>query len=141
MAQDWYLRSLCDMSLKLLFSLGVSKERMQLYLRFYSVPFQFKFSVCLSFAMLINKTQRQNFTVSELYLKKSCFTHRQFYIRWSRDEYPQNHFIYTLTGKTKNIVCLRCGHFFSIYSYFYVGTMLARYNKNKLQNVSARLEL
>nr|XP_015916711.2 uncharacterized protein LOC107446549 [Parasteatoda tepidariorum] len=51
------------------------------------IPFQFKrlqFPVRLSFAMSINKSQRQSLKVVGLDLQKPCFSHGQLYVGCSR---------------------------------------------------------
>lgn len=70
-------------------------------------PIQFKrlqFPIRLAFAMTINKAQGQTMTIYGLDLENSCFCHGQLYVACSRVGKPQNLFIYTENGETRNIV-------------------------------------
>ncbi len=52
-----------------------------------ALPFNFvrqQFSVCLAYAMTINKSQGQTFDKIGLYLPEPCFSHGHFYTRCSR---------------------------------------------------------
>lgn len=72
-----------------------------------NLPFEFKrlqFPVRLSFAFTINKGQGQTLKVAGLDLTKPCFSHGQLYVGCSRVGSPENLFIYTPNGTTKNIV-------------------------------------
>ena len=65
---------------------------------------QFKrlqFPIRLAFAIKINKAQGQ---LCGIYLHTDCFSHGQLYVACSRVGNPDNLFIYTETGTTKNIV-------------------------------------
>ena len=69
--------------------------------------FQFKrlqFPIRLAFAITINKAERQSLELYGLYLHTDCFSHGQLYVACSRVGNPDNLFIYTETGTTKNIV-------------------------------------
>ena len=69
--------------------------------------FQFKrlrFPIRLAFAITINKAQGQSLELYGLYLHTDCFSHGQLFVAWSRVGDPENLFIYTETGTTKNIV-------------------------------------
>ena len=71
------------------------------------MSFQFKrlqFPIRLAFAITINKAQGQSLELCGLYLHTDCFSHRQLYVACSRVSNPDNLFIYTETGTTKNIV-------------------------------------
>ena len=71
------------------------------------LPFRFKrlqFPLRLSFAMSINKAQGQTLSVVGLQLEEPCFSHGQLYVGCSRTGNPDNLFIHTPTGDTKNIV-------------------------------------
>ena len=71
------------------------------------MSFQFKrlqFPIRLAFAITINKAQGQSFELCGLYLYTDCFSHGQLYVACSRVGNPDNLFIYTETGTTKNIV-------------------------------------
>ena len=71
------------------------------------MSFQFKrlqFPIRLAFAITINKTQEQSLELLGLYLRTDCFSHGQLYVAYSRVGNPDNVFIYTETGTTKNIV-------------------------------------
>ena len=68
------------------------------------MSFQFKrlqFPIRLTSAITINKAQGQ---FLELYLHTDCFSHGQSFFAFSRVGNPDNLFIYTETGTTKNIV-------------------------------------
>src|SRR5262249_52327324 len=70
-------------------------------------PFEFKrtqFPVQLAFAMSINKSQGQTFKIVEVSLEEECFSHGQLYVAFSRVGSANCLFVYTLDGKTKNIV-------------------------------------
>ena len=69
--------------------------------------FQFKrlqFPIRLAFAITINKAQGQSLELCGLYLHTDCFSHGQLYVACSRVGNPDNLFIYTENGTTKNIV-------------------------------------
>ena len=69
------------------------------------MSFQFKrlqFPIRLAFA--INKAQGQSLELCGIYLHTDCFSHEQLYVACSRVGDPDNLFIYTETGTTKNIV-------------------------------------
>ena len=71
------------------------------------MSFQFKrlqFPIRLAFAITINKAHGQSLELCGLYLHIDCFSHRQLYVACSRVGNPDNLFIYTETGTTKNIV-------------------------------------
>ena len=71
------------------------------------MSFQFKrlqFPIRLAFAITINKAQGQSLELCGLYLHTDCFSHGQLYVACSRVGNPDNLFIYTETGTTKNIV-------------------------------------
>ena len=71
------------------------------------MSFQFKrlqFPIRLAFAITINKAQGQSLELYGLYLHTDCFLHGQLYVACSRVGNPDNLFIYTETGTTKNIV-------------------------------------
>ena len=71
------------------------------------MSFQFKrlqFPIRLAFAIMINKAQGQSLELYGLYLHPDCFSHGQLYLACSRVGNPDNLFIYTETGTTKNIV-------------------------------------
>ena len=71
------------------------------------MSFQFKrlqFPIRLAFAITINKAQGQSLELCGLYLHSDCFSHGQLYVAYSRGGNPDNLFIYTKTGTTKNIV-------------------------------------
>ena len=71
------------------------------------MSFQFKrlqFPIRLESAITINKAQGQSLELYGLYLHSDCFSHWQSYVAGSRVGNPDNLFIYTETGTTKNIV-------------------------------------
>ncbi|XP_052828019.1 uncharacterized protein LOC128249180 [Octopus bimaculoides] len=72
--------------------------------------FEFKrlqFPVKLSFAMSINKCQRQSLTVVRLNFAFPCFSHGQLYVGWSQFGCPKTLFMCTpVKGHTENIVYL-----------------------------------
>ena len=71
------------------------------------MSFQFKrlqFLIRLAFAIMINKAQGQSLELCGLYLHTDCFSQGQLYVACSRVGNPDNLFIYTETGTTKNIV-------------------------------------
>ncbi|XP_059149801.1 uncharacterized protein LOC131936752 [Physella acuta] len=71
------------------------------------LPFDFKrlqFPVQLAFAMTVNKAQGQSMSVVGVNLETPCFPHGQLYVACSRVGNPNNLFILTTEGKTKNIV-------------------------------------
>ena len=71
------------------------------------MSFQFKrlqYSIRLAFAIKIHKALGQSLGLCDLYLHTDCFSHGQLYVACSRVGNPDNHFIYTETGTTKNIV-------------------------------------
>ena len=71
------------------------------------MSFQFKrlqFPIRLAFAITINKAQGQSLELCGLYLHTDCFSHGQLYVACSRVGNPDNLFIYTENGTTKNIV-------------------------------------
>ena len=53
---------------------------------------------------MINKAQGQSLELCGLYLHTDCFSHGQSYVACSRVDNPDNLFIDTETGTTKNIV-------------------------------------
>ena len=68
---------------------------------------QFKrlqFPIRLAFAITINKAHGQSLELCGIYLHTDCFSHGQSYVACSRVGNPDNLFIYTETGTTKNIV-------------------------------------
>ena len=71
------------------------------------MSFQFKrlqFPIQLASAITINKAQGQSLELCGLYLHTDCFSRGQSYVACSRFGNPDNLFIYTETGTTKNIV-------------------------------------
>ena len=71
------------------------------------MSFQFKrlqFPIRLAFVITINKAQGQSLELCGLYLHTDCFSHGQLYVACSRVGNPDNLFIYTENGTTKNIV-------------------------------------
>ncbi|KAJ8874130.1 hypothetical protein PR048_024972 [Dryococelus australis] len=61
------------------------------------LPFEFKrlqFPVRLAFAMTINKSQGQSFSVCGINLENPCFTHGQLYVACSRVGKPSDLFVY-----------------------------------------------
>lgn len=71
------------------------------------MPFQFKrlqFPIRLAFAITINKAQDQSLELCGLDLDTDCFLHGQLYVACSRIGKPDNLYIYTNNGTTKNIV-------------------------------------
>ena len=71
------------------------------------MSFQFKrlqFPIRLAFAITIDKAQGQSLELCGLYLHTDCFSNGQSYVACSRVGNPDNLFIYTDTGTTKNIV-------------------------------------
>ena len=71
------------------------------------MSFQFKrlqFPIRLAFAITINKAQEQSLELCGLYLLTDCFSHGQLFVACSRVGNPDNLFIYTKNGTTKNIV-------------------------------------
>jgi ATP-dependent DNA helicase PIF1 len=70
-------------------------------------PMSFKplqFPLHLSFAMTINKAQRQSLKVVGLNLEYPCFSHGQFYVGCSRVSSTHNIFIHSSEARTRNIV-------------------------------------
>ena len=66
------------------------------------LPLQFRrlqFSVCLSFAMSINKAQRKSLKVDDLNLQSPSFCHGQLYVGCSRVGNGKNLFILAPHGK------------------------------------------
>ncbi|XP_062976369.1 ATP-dependent DNA helicase PIF6-like [Elgaria multicarinata webbii] len=71
------------------------------------MPFQFKrlqFPIRLPFAITINKAQGQSLELCSLDLDTDCFSHGQLYVACSRVGKPDNLYICTDNGTTKNIV-------------------------------------
>ena len=71
------------------------------------ISFQFKrlqFPIRLAFVITINKAQGESLELCGLYLRTDCFSHEQLYVACSRVGNPENLFIYTENGTTKNIV-------------------------------------
>ncbi|XP_037944204.1 ATP-dependent DNA helicase PIF1-like [Teleopsis dalmanni] len=71
------------------------------------MPFEFKriqFPIRLAFAMTINKSQGQSFSVCGLNLENACFSHGQLYVACSRVGKPSALFVLAPDKKTKNIV-------------------------------------
>jgi ATP-dependent DNA helicase PIF1 len=71
------------------------------------MSFQFKrlqFPIRLAFAMTINKSQGQTLEICGLDIETDCFSHGQLYVACSRVGNPNNLYIYTQNGTTKNIV-------------------------------------
>ena len=71
------------------------------------MSFQFKrlqFAIRLASEITINKEQGQSLELCGLYLHTDCFSHGQSYVACSTVGNPDNIFIYTETGTTKNIV-------------------------------------
>ena len=72
-----------------------------------NMSFQLKrlqFPIRLAFAITINKAQGQSLELCGLYLHTDCFSNGQLYVACSIVGNPDNLFIYTETGITKNIV-------------------------------------
>ena len=68
--------------------------------------FQFKrlqFPIRLASAITTKKAQGQSLELCGLYLHTDCFSHGQSYVACSRVGNPDNLFIYTEIGTTKNI--------------------------------------
>ena len=79
--------------------------------RFPMIPtdlsFQIKrlqFPIRLAFAITINRTQGQLLEKCCIDLNTDCFSHGQLYVACSRDGKPDNLFICTDSGTTKNLV-------------------------------------
>ena len=71
------------------------------------MSFQFKrlqFPIGLAFTITINKAQGQSLELCGLYLHTDCFSLGQLYVACSRFGNPDNLFIKTDNGTTKNIV-------------------------------------
>ena len=71
------------------------------------MPFEFKrlqFPVWLSFAMSINKSQRQSLKVAGLQLEDLCLSHEQLHVGYSCMGSSKNLFVYAPGGRIKNIV-------------------------------------
>ena len=71
------------------------------------ISFQFKrlqFPIWLAFAITINKVQGQFLELYGLYLLTDYFSHGELYVACSRVRNPNDLFIYSETGTTKNIV-------------------------------------
>ena len=71
------------------------------------MSFQFKrlqFPIRLAFAITINKAQGQSLELCALYLYPDCFLHGKLYVACSGVGNPDNLFINTETGTTKNIM-------------------------------------
>ena len=69
------------------------------------MSFQFKrLQFPIQLAIMINKAQGQSLELCGLYLHLDWFSHGQSYVACSRVGNPDNLFIYTETGTTKNIV-------------------------------------
>ena len=71
------------------------------------MSFQFKklqFPIRMALAITINKAQGQSLELCGLYLHTDCFSHGQLYVACSSVGDPDNLFISTETGTTKNIV-------------------------------------
>ncbi|PNF37833.1 hypothetical protein B7P43_G09110 [Cryptotermes secundus] len=71
------------------------------------VPLQFKrlqFPIRLVFAITINKAQGQSLELCSLDLDTGCFSHGQLHVACSRVGKPDNLYICTDNGTTKNIV-------------------------------------
>ena len=71
------------------------------------MPFEFKriqFPICVAFAMTINKSQGQSFSVCGLNLENPCFSHGQLYMACSRVGKPSALFVLAENNKTKNVV-------------------------------------
>ena len=90
---------------------GPFKGEDVLHLRILMIPtymsFQLKrlqFPIRLAFAITINKAHGQSLELCGLYLHIDFFSHGQLYIACFRVGNPNNLFIYTETGTTKNIV-------------------------------------
>lgn len=72
-----------------------------------NLPFKFErlqFPLKLEFAFTINKSQGQSLKCTGVLLEEQCFSHGQLYVACSRGGDPQNLYIYSPNGKTKNIV-------------------------------------
>jgi ATP-dependent DNA helicase PIF1 len=70
-------------------------------------PFKFKrlqFPIQLAFAITIIKSQGQSLELCGLGLSTDCFSHGQLYVACSRVGKPNNLYIFTDNGTTKNIV-------------------------------------
>ena len=63
-----------------------------------------QFPVRLAFAMSINKSQGQYLEVCGINLKLPCFSHRQLYVACLRVGKSLELFVFSLYGKTKDIV-------------------------------------
>ena len=90
---------------------GPFKNEDVLTLRIPMIPtdmsFQFKrlqFPIRLAIAITINRAQGQSLELCGLYLHTDCFSHGQLYVACSRVGNPDNLFIHTENGTTKNIV-------------------------------------
>ena len=71
------------------------------------MSFQFnrlQFPIRLASAIMINKALGQSLELCGLYLHTDCFSHGPSYVACFRVGNPDNLFIYTETGTTKNIV-------------------------------------
>ena len=71
------------------------------------MPFEFirlQFPIRLAFATTINKAQGQSLGFCGLDLDTDCFSHGQLYVAYSRVGKPDNLYICTENGTTKNIV-------------------------------------
>ena len=63
-----------------------------------------QFPIRLASVITINKAQGQSLELCGLYLHTDYFSHGQLYVACSRIGNPDNLFIYTETGTTKNFV-------------------------------------
>lgn len=63
-----------------------------------------QFPIRLAFAMTINKSQGQTMQICGLDLQNPCFSHGQLYVACSRVGAPNQLFVYTENGSTKNFV-------------------------------------
>lgn len=72
------------------------------------LPISFKrlqFPVKISFALTINKSQGQTFSIVGIDLRKECFSHGRLYVALFRVGSPENQYVLlSLTNTTANIV-------------------------------------
>jgi hypothetical protein len=63
-----------------------------------------QFPIRLALAITINKAQGQSLELCGLHLHTDCFSHGQLYVAYSRVGKPDNLYICTDNGTTRNIV-------------------------------------
>jgi hypothetical protein len=91
-------------------ALSVGRKINTRYTTYFTIPFQsfqfqrLQFPIRLAFAITINKAQDQSFKLCGLHLHSDCFSHGQLYVACSRVGKPDNLYITTDNGTTKNIV-------------------------------------